>query len=512
MKQSRKKAKITKRAIDAIDGKKGHRFILADTELPGYQVVIGEKTKTFVLEKRIKGVTKSQRKFSIGKYPTCTPEEARDIAERWSILCRDGQDPTRLMIEKKGDAGVVYTLKKKDIKTVTVRKAFEIHFEFGRLSPLAEVDYRSSMTTQLGDWINKPLDELGISELTLRGNHIEQTVSTSRARKVLTHLRAAWNSALKFCQSKGFECPGNPLNLMKINQMYKPDPNKIVVPFQQLGKFIDCLEQLKDDPTLSKGKLWTIKVYLISLFLGMRNGEARKLKWEYLDLENGFFKLPGHIVKNKKKHIKPICDYALNLLREMHLETSESIYVFPSPSIEEKNQGKYISAYREVQQIVTERMGNSFEFSPHATRRTFISLADGIHTPRTVLKALVNHISGDVTDGYCVKGFNPKQDGPHLTRIEKAFLTLRDMYRSGEEVPEVVIDILPKDGESETAALFDEIASLKNELSIVDHLKEELERTKEELLQTKIELGIYKGQFERLTSIPAERVVLAAAG
>ncbi|MDJ0837003.1 MAG: hypothetical protein QNK37_10835 [Acidobacteriota bacterium] len=39
-----------------------------------------------------------------------------------------------------------------------------------------------------------------------------------------------------------------------------------------------------------------MRLYLISLFLGMRNGESRRLKWGYTDLETGNFKLPGRIV------------------------------------------------------------------------------------------------------------------------------------------------------------------------------------------------------------------------
>ena len=508
MKQSRRKVKITKRAIETHDGQKGHRFILTDTELAGYQMVIGEKTKTFILEKRIKGVTKSQRKFTIGQYPAFSPEDARDIAERWAIMCRDGQDPTRVLIEKKGETGATYTLKRNNLNTVTVAKAFEIHFEYSRLVPSTEVDYRCSMTAQLGNWMDKPLSEIDLSALTLRGNEIEKAVSTSRARKVLSHLRAAWNSASKFCASKGFDCPGNPILLMKINKMFQSDPNKIVVPFQRLGEFISTLEELKDDPALSLGKRWTIRVYLLALYLGMRNGEARKLKWEHIDLDNGFFKLPGSMVKNKKTHIKPICDSALDILKEMY-GVRKGEWVFPSPSVEAKNQGKHISPYRDAQDLVIKKMGEGFEFTPHAARRTFISLADGIHTPRTVLKALVNHISGDVTDGYCVKGFNPKQDGPHLARIETAFLTLRDMHRRGEQVPELVIDILPKETDSTLAAMYEEVARLKGEQNLVEHLQDDLRQARQELMDAKIEIAMHKGN---LNFQHEQKTVEAAAG
>ncbi len=494
MEKSRRRAKITKKLIQSIDGRKGHRYIVVDTELPGFQMVIGEKTKTYILEKRIKGVTKSQRKFTIGQYPALNPEEARDIAERWALLCRDGQDPTKVVIEK-SETGTTYALKKSALEAVTVRKAFELHFEYAKLLPRTKYGYVSSMKVHLADWIDTPLHEIDISMVTMKGNHIEETVSANTARTVMHHFRAAWNSAVKFCQSKGLDCPGNPLNLMKVNQIYQTDPNKIVIPFQRVGQFIDILEQLKNDSTLTIGMQWTIKVYLLSLFLGMRNGEARMLKWKYLDMKAGFFKLPGQIVKNKKTHIKPICKYALGILEEM-LAVRKNEYVFPTPSTAFTNKGKHISAYRDVQKIVIDRMGEEFEFTPHATRRTFISLADGINTPRTVLKALVNHISGDVTDGYCVEDFNPKQDGPYLARIEKAFLELRDRHRRGEDVPELVSDILPKPKDQATAALHAEILKMKEKQGVIDHLKAELAKTKNDLQQTAFELAFYKKQAE----------------
>ncbi len=75
-------------------------------------------------------------------------------------------------------------------------------------------------------------------------------------------------------------------------------------------------------------------------------------------------------------------------------------YVFPTPSSLAKDKGKSIGKCRQFQALMLTALPENAEFTPHALRRTFVSLADEINTPRKVLKDLVNHISGDVTDGY----------------------------------------------------------------------------------------------------------------
>ncbi|MCP4407461.1 MAG: tyrosine-type recombinase/integrase, partial [Gammaproteobacteria bacterium] len=277
--------------------------------------------------------------------------------------------------------------------------------------------------------------------------------------------------------------------LIHLDRMFEYDERKIVIPFNQVGRFIDLLERLKNDPKLTRGERWTIRVYLVSLFLGMRNEEARMMKWEYIDLDTGYFKLPGKIVKNNKDHHKAISGYALSILKEMHEERNDSNnpYVFQTPSRKRRHKGKFISPMRLVQKMVIEGMGGGFEYEPHALRRTFISLADAINIPRKVLKNLVNHISGDVTDGYCVKGFNPKQEAPHLNRIEQAFLILRDKYRNGEDLPDLVEDIFPKEESAELTTLRKKLAQMEAEQNQLNALRRELKETKAALIKAKRE-------------------------
>ncbi len=465
MKEDRRKAKLTQRMIEAARGTKGVRIIISDTDIKGFRILVGETSKTFILEKRITGVKKSAKKYKIGTYPVLSLEKARETAKRWSHLCECGKDPSRVEIQEDGEQLTIATKKK---TTPTVEECLDLHSKYKKPGAITMGTYQSSFRVHFKDWLHLPLSELKITEILERGHKITKAVSPSRAVGALSNLRAVWTTAKAYCDERGIECPGNPLLLIKLKKLFAHEHGKVVVPITRLGQFIDLMETMVTDSDLGYGIRRTILLFQLCLFLGMRNGEARRLKWEYIDLETGYFKLPGHIVKNKKAHLKPICNYAKQILLKLHQERRDvrNPYVFPAV-LKRMN---YMSRNEKAGHLLMERMGGNFEFNTHALRRTFISLADEINTPRKVLKNLVNHISGDVTDGYCVKGFNPKKETPYLNKIEEALLILRDKYRRNEPLPELATDLFPKKEDQKIAAMAKEIEQLKAALALAQQL------------------------------------------
>ncbi|MDJ0839556.1 MAG: integrase family protein [Acidobacteriota bacterium] len=297
MKDQRQRAKLTKKYVDAVTSSNGTRIIVTDTEVPGFRLVVGESTKTFILEKRITGVPGSAKKLKIGIYPVISPEEARETAKRWSILCRDGQDPTKVRVESR-NGQTVYMPKHTDV--VTLGKAVEWHIQYKKPCESTANGYRASIRTHMKDWLDKPLADILLHDLLARAHEIAARVSTKRARRVLADLRAIWNTAKAYSDTHDLTCPGSPLKLIKVGTLFPYNPRKVVIPFNRVGEFIHLLETWKDDTAFSTGQRRTFKLFLFSLFLGMRDTEARHLKWEYIDMDTGFFRLPGSVVKNKK--------------------------------------------------------------------------------------------------------------------------------------------------------------------------------------------------------------------
>jgi integrase len=62
----------------------------------------------------------------------------------------------------------------------------------------------------------------------------------------------------------------------------------------------------------------------------VRPGELRNAEWTEIDLEEGVWNIPAHKMKMKQAHLVPLCDQAVEILRELKQLTGTSKYVFPS--------------------------------------------------------------------------------------------------------------------------------------------------------------------------------------
>jgi integrase len=62
----------------------------------------------------------------------------------------------------------------------------------------------------------------------------------------------------------------------------------------------------------------------------VRPGELRNAEWAEIDLEDGVWSIPAHKMKMKQAHLVPLCDQAVEILKELKQLTGTSKYVFPS--------------------------------------------------------------------------------------------------------------------------------------------------------------------------------------
>jgi integrase len=129
------------------------------------------------------------------------------------------------------------------------------------------------------------------------------------------------------------------------------------------------------------------------LFTGLRNSEARSLQWSNVNLECGTIFIGDP--KNGEDFTLPMSSFVRKLFT-IRKQRSNSRWVFPG-----KLKDSHISpGYGSCREVI-EQCG--VEFSPHDLRRTFITIGDEIDVKAEVVKALVNHKSDDVTEGYTVR-------------------------------------------------------------------------------------------------------------
>jgi integrase len=147
----------------------------------------------------------------------------------------------------------------------------------------------------------------------------------------------------------------------------------------------------------------TAALFKLYLLTAQRDGELRTMAWADLDLDAGWWTIPGERSKNKRGHRVPLSPPAVDLLRELaDWCTGTSPWVFPTPR-------RSASGYRErVYKAVARirRASGVTDFTPHDLRRTAASQMTSMGIPRLTVSKLLNHAERGVTAVYDRYGYD----------------------------------------------------------------------------------------------------------
>ena len=267
----------------------------------------------------------------------------------------------------------------------TLREVWRDYQMTRTLKPVTVRNYDYRLTVCLGDWLDRPVTEISKDEIELRHRHIK---GKAMANSTMRTLRAL----LRYAEYKYQDREGNPIlrnnpvrRLSEVRAWHKDRRRTRLILPAQLGAWFRAVFSLDSQ---------TMRDYLLVLLLtGLRRSEAINLRWDDVDLGTGILTI--HDTKNGDDLSIPVSDYAWNLLA-MRKFAAQSEWVFPGPS-----QVKPITAAHRSYKIVSQRSG--VVFSPHDLRRTFVTVADDLDLKSEVIKALVNHRSSDVTEGYTIR-------------------------------------------------------------------------------------------------------------
>jgi integrase len=80
-----------------------------------------------------------------------------------------------------------------------------------------------------------------------------------------------------------------------------------------------------------QGSLVVKTALLLSPLLFQRPGEIRAMEWGEINWDEARWEIPAEKMKMGQPHIVPLCNQALELLRELQRHTGRGRYVFPSP-------------------------------------------------------------------------------------------------------------------------------------------------------------------------------------
>ncbi len=306
-----------------------------DSEVKGLGVFVGKRAKTFYFQRDVGGRTK---RILIGRYPIISAQIARQTALGFALEMSRG-------------AG-----KHLQIGAPTLADAMEVYLARPKLRSEAHKDgTRLLFERHLKDWMNLPLDEITKSMAVQRHRELEKVPSA--ANHALRYFRTVWNHA-----RRTHDLAESPTGAI---EWYEELPDGRII--EDLPRWKTTIEQLHNP-------IHTVFFELL-LYTGLRKTEALQLTWQ--DIHEDHIHLP--MTKNGRSFDLPIVQRHHEILAP--LERLSRKWVFPSP----RASAGHMSA--------PQRM----EWSPHAHRRTFATIAMEAGILEEVVGRLLNHTPLSIT-------------------------------------------------------------------------------------------------------------------
>lgn len=373
--------KITKTVVDKLPIPDDGQTFTRDTELKGFAVrVTSGGAKSFILEKRVEGKV---RRFTLGRYPEITVEQARREAHKLLGHIATGGNP---IVEKQQEK----------LRATTLAEAFDDYVEVRKdIKERTLYDYRRLLFVAFEDWCAKPITEINKEMVAKRHTKLGEERGEAYANLAMRFLRALFNFAVVQYEDQ----KGNPLirenpvtRLTQTRAWYKVDSRKSVIRPDQLAPWYQAIQNLRLEPNNRTSHV-VADYLLFLLFTGLRRREGSGLKWENVDLVNRTLTITD--TKNSDQLVLPITDAIAGIL-ESRREVAWNPYVFPGEGI----QGYIVEPRKQTAKVIAE---SGITFTLHDLRRTFITVAESLDISAYALKRLVNHrVSNDVTAGYII--------------------------------------------------------------------------------------------------------------
>lgn len=327
--------KLTETYASKISPAKNGTLKFWDSEIKGFVLFVGKRSKTWYFQKDVGGKT---RRILIGRYPTISAQVARQSALGFALRMSRG-------------AGRVL-----QIGAPSLEVAMETYLARPKLrSESHKLGVRQQFDRHLRDWLRLPLDEITKSMVTERHRSLAATPST--ANHTLKYFRTVWNHARRV-----HDLPESPTLAI---EWYPEEPDGRII--EDLVAWRSAVDGL-DNPIHRV-------FYELLLFTGLRKTEAFRLQWR--DVHEDHLHLP--LTKNGRSFDLPILQLHHEILapvKGLHRQ-----WAFPSP--------------KSIDGHITNP--GKIGWSPHAHRRTFATVAMEAGVLEEIVGRLLNHTPLSIT-------------------------------------------------------------------------------------------------------------------
>lgn len=381
------------------DFRKRREFLVWDNKIDSFAIrVFKEGTRTFLVRRRIRGGSKSQKEITVGNVATMKFDDAAAEACNFILQMRKGVDP----VAKK-----VQTEDEKKAHEVTLHQIFDLYETknqkkknrgLRRANTLRDMAY--VLQHYMKDFWDMPVSKITKKQCQVAFRSITAQGAPRQANKAITYLRTLMNIAREeYCTDDG-EYP-----ILKINPAalaIKADPLNPAgartgrIEKQRIRVVWQALKQrgeLGATADIRTGADWL----RFRMMTGTRVEESRVMRYAYINWKGNSIVLPASITKTHQElpiAITPQMRELLEHRRALYLaahpgaqEPPADAYVFPS---EHSKLGHLMSARMALKAIAGKAI------TEYDTRRTFEDVATECRVDPLVRYRLLNHALNDV--------------------------------------------------------------------------------------------------------------------
>jgi integrase len=356
--------------------------------------VLPSGRKQWTVRYRYRG---SQRRLSLGEYPTMSLSKARDAAEDARAEIRNGGDPAgdRQAARQAPTDTIAALVKEYVAKHVRVKMRGQVEEE-----RILDVEV-------LPRWKNRSVRDIArrdvralIAPIVDRGSPIMANRVLAVVRRMLNYgVRNEWLDANP---ASLIDAPGREVSRervladVEIHRVWRllsrqPTTAERAAPGRRRAKGTD------DDPICPIAPQMSAAIK-IRLLTAQRGGEVIKMRWCDLDLEKGWWTIPGEFAKNRRAHRVPLVPDAIAIIKEQQKNKDRNETGSNHHSTEQtKHDFVFIgsgASVRDRAKKAPSRIARllKIDFRGHDLRRTAATKMAEAGVPRHHISAVLNHM------------------------------------------------------------------------------------------------------------------------
>ncbi len=350
-----------------------------DDDLSGFGIrVTSTGYKSFIAESRVNGKT---RRTTIAKFGVKTADQARKEAKRQLGQMAGGID---LTAEKRQQRAESVTL-------LEVATDYKIQRRTSKGLPLKEstkADIDKHLKSTFKDWSNKPVSKI-TREMVQRRYALRCKKSVAQTNQAMRILRALINyaAAANRLPDGSPVIRDNPVAVLRdANVLRSVKPRSGMVQLDDLGKWWSTIQAMRADPALTTVSRSAADLIALLALTGLRLGEARALRHEHVDLDEGTLILLD--TKNRTEKLTlPLSALTVDILKDR----PAGEWLFPART----GPGHLVDCRGQLEALADK---TGARVTAHDLRRTFRAVAAQCNIELWRTKALMGHKqSQDVT-------------------------------------------------------------------------------------------------------------------